>query len=150
MSFLWRQKTSPFKAFQKYSKVIDSASRASSDESRGSDDGLLEKEIEELRRKTPLWRRHASLIVLNSIIFIIYAASLYAVASHVPNRCQQGPNLVFCELLCHFLRPAKLIKQHPHTRRLNGRSIPSKRTPRNMAHSQDIQDQRLTRIGTNC
>ncbi|KFY43935.1 hypothetical protein V494_01756 [Pseudogymnoascus sp. VKM F-4513 (FW-928)] len=95
MSLFWREKKSPFKPFQKYTKVVDDTSTASSEELRGSDDGLLEKEIEELRRKVPFWKRYASLIVLNSIVFIIYAASLYVVASHVSKKCQQGPNLVF-------------------------------------------------------
>ncbi|OTA69635.1 hypothetical protein K449DRAFT_384598 [Hypoxylon sp. EC38] len=90
MSFLWRQQKSPFKARQEYSKVED-GSRGSSDVSQ---DGLLEKEIEELRRKRSFWQRHASLIVGNAILFVIYIAILAAVASYVPKQCKQGPNLI--------------------------------------------------------
>jgi hypothetical protein len=97
MHFFWKQRQNPFKPRQEYSKVTDGVERASSDDSRASDDGLMEKEIAELRRKAPFWRRHTALIVLNSIIFIIYAGVLCAVASNVPKQCSKGPNLVFCK-----------------------------------------------------
>ena len=73
--------------------------RASDDGSRASNDELLEKEIAELRKKTPFWRRHAPLIIINSIVFLIYAGVLSAVASNVPKQCSKGPNLVFCKLV---------------------------------------------------
>lgn len=149
MPFLWRDWKNPFKKVLNYSKVVDRASRSSSDESRDSNDGLIEKEIEELRQRSLVWRRYTSLIVLNLIVFIIYGVSLYAITSHVSKEFQQGPNLVFCEFMSHFRSSMKLIKQHPHMRLLNGRNIRLKRTLRIMALFLAIPVQTLTRIGTN-
>ncbi|KAI1384938.1 uncharacterized protein F4822DRAFT_378185 [Hypoxylon trugodes] len=90
MSFLWGQRKFSFGARQEYSRVID-ASRNSSETSQ---DSLLGKEIEFFRREPSFWKRNASLIVANSLLFVVYIAILVAVASYVPQQCRQGPNLI--------------------------------------------------------
>ena len=93
MFFQWGQRKTPFQARQEYQKVGESGG-SSRDSDDTSQDALTEKEIQQLWGKTPFWRRHASLIVCNGIVFVIYIAILMVVTSRVPQQCRKGPNLI--------------------------------------------------------
>jgi hypothetical protein len=106
MSILWLHQKTPFKSQQNYSPVTDGSAETSRVSLENSQDGLLEKEIDEWRRKAPFWRnfwrRYAFLIVANLILLGIYVVVLAAVASYTPRQCHQGPNLISCRLLCRL------------------------------------------------
>lgn len=111
MFSLWSNRKHPFKAHPEYSRVNGvGGSKIGRESSDGSQDGLLEKEIQEIYRKTSFWRRHASILVLNFIIFGIYVATLAAVASYVPKECLQGPNLLHCEFAPFLSKPCAVAK----------------------------------------
>jgi hypothetical protein len=87
-----------FKATQGYKLVQTPSERSSSDDIRSSDVGLLEKEVEVLRRRSSFWRRYILILIVNSVIFVLYVLVLGAVVSHSRSQALKGPGLIVCKI----------------------------------------------------
>lgn len=152
----WGQQKSPFRGYQKYSKVGDAAAENSRTSSDASSDGVLEKEIEEIRRKRPFWQRRALPFVLNMLFLLINIIFLAVVTSHVSKESRKGPDLIHCPLLprslsathSNSLASADCFAQHRHMRHSSGRSTLTSRIHKNMVHFPVIRGPTSTRIGT--
>ena len=83
---------------QDFRAAQDAAGRASLDEPSSVIDGLLEKEILGLRRKTSFWRHHIRAICVHSIIFLLYLTTLsLLMVSNNRLRVQLHGSRIYCE-----------------------------------------------------
>ncbi|MCJ1403416.1 hypothetical protein MMC11_006639 [Xylographa trunciseda] len=98
----------PFTSKSSEDKIDYSPMRESSDE--GSSDELLEKEPQLQVSRRSIWKRYTPLILAHCLIFSVYLASLYFVATSFSQRRLNGPGLVYSPA-----REAVLYEERPFT-----------------------------------
>ena len=99
---MFSKKTQPYQVINSDPAVSSSEDCSASD--RASYDGLLEKEWPLQRRRLSIWRRYYKLIIAHIVLFILYCATIYTVATHRPKDIR-SVGLPFCEF--YLLAPRR-------------------------------------------
>ena len=82
------------KTMKGYETLHHNSERSSSDDTLPSYSGLLEKSDNKPYERKSCWSKYAFFVVFNTIVFVIYGASLVLIMRDARERALSGPQLI--------------------------------------------------------